>query len=355
MPATSAKNLILPSFELIVNGSPLAIAAETSVIRIGVDEDVNLPNMFTIEVTGLDNQQEIPWLDDPTLSAIGNPVEVKLGYTGELTTLLKGEITSLEPEFVIHRLPNLLIRGYDRRHRLQRGCKTRTFVQRKDSDIAARIASEAGLDAQVTDSEVTHEYVIQANQTDLAFLQQRARQIHYEVGIEDQTLIFRPVANAETEALTLTLQDGLLEFYPRLSSMAQVTEVTVWGWSPEDNDTIVAQAGVGAEVGSMAGENTGATLTENAFGSAIRQISDHPVMNRPEADQLAKAYFNRSILNLITAEGICRGRTDLRAGKVITIDGIGKRFSGQYYVTTTSHRYGPKGYFTHFTARRNAA
>lgn len=355
MPATSSKNLILPSFEIAINGSLLAIDAETHVMRVRVDEDVNLPNMFTIEATGLnDRQTEIPWLDDAALSAIGNPVEIKLGYTGELATLLKGEITGLEPEFVIHRLPNLLIRGYDRRHRLQRGCKTRTFVQQKDSDIASQIASEAGLDTQVEDSQVTHDYVLQANQTDLAFLQQRARQIQYEVGVDDQTLIFRPVANADTEAFTLTLEDDLLEFYPRLSSIGQVTEVTVQGWNPKDKEQIVAQAGAGAEVSTMAGQESGAALAQTAFGSASGQISSYPVTTQAEADQLAQAHFNRSILNLITGEGICRGRTDLRAGKVITIEGIGRQFSGQYYITATSHRYGPRGYFTHFTVRRNA-
>jgi uncharacterized protein len=55
-------------------------------------------------------------------------------------------------------------------------------------------------------------------------------------------------------------------------------------------------------------------------------------------------------------EGICTGRTDLHPGRVIKIDGIGTRFSGQYYVTSTSHRYSQRDpYQTHFVARRNAA
>ena len=49
-------------------------------------------------------------------------------------------------------------------------------------------------------------------------------------------------------------------------------------------------------------------------------------------------------------------RTDLRPGKVIKIDRVGKRFSGQYYVTAVAHRYTPhRGYQTHFTVRRNAS
>jgi uncharacterized protein len=40
---------------------------------------------------------------------------------------------------------------------------------------------------------------------------------------------------------------------------------------------------------------------------------------------------------------------------VVKIEGIGTRFSGSYYVTSTEHAFGPsQGYRTKFSARRNA-
>lgn len=351
---TTAKNS-LPSFEISINGSLLRVDASSQIVRVVMDDDVNLPSMFTIEVTGLNAQQgEIPWIDDPQLSAIGNSVEVKLGYTGKLATLLKGEILGLEPEFAINRPPSLIVRGYDRRHRLQRGCKTRTFLQRKDSEIASQIADEAGLSPEVTDSNVTHDYVLQADQTDLAFLQARARQIQYEVVVEDKTLFFRPVANASSAILTLTLEEDLLEFSPRLSAAGQVSEVNVRGWSFKDKKEVVSKAEAGSEVSLMGGQSSGASLSKNAFGRTAEQWSDRPVASQAEADQRAKARLNQNVLMLVRGEGVCRGRTELRAGKVIKIDGVGKQFSGQYYVTSASHRYGSSGYYTYFTVRRNA-
>ncbi len=356
MPVIKSRKLLLPSFEVSINGDLLPVAAETHVISVIVDDDVNLPSMFTLGLTSLDAQQgSLLWLDDQQLLAVGNAVEVKLGYAGALATLIIGEITGLEPEFIFNRLPSLVVRGYDRRHRLQRGHKTRTFVGKKDSDIAAQIAQEARLDAKIEDSQVEHDYMLQANQTDLEFLQRRARQLQYEVVVEDKTLFFRPVKNAESEILTLTFEDDLLEFYPRLSSMGQVSEVAVRSWNPKDKKEIIGRASTGDEVSKMGGQNSGANLAESVFGATTLMVSDHPVMNQAEADQLAKARFNRDVLALITGDGVCRGRTDLRAGKVIQIDGIGKRFSGRYYVTAASHRYGPRGYYTHFTVRRNAS
>ena len=60
-------------------------------------------------------------------------------------------------------------------------------------------------------------------------------------------------------------------------------------------------------------------------------------------------------LAYISGEGLCIGRTDLRAGKVIKIEGLGRRFSGLYYVTATRHTYTPAaGYRTAITVKRNA-
>src|SRR5438874_4873074 len=226
MPVANPDNPLLPDFDVRINGSPLPVEAMAYVAGVTVDESVELPSMFTLEMTSSDAQkQEVPWIDDQQLFAIGHVVEIKLGYGDGLETLLIGEITALEPEFVFNRLPSLTVRGYDRRHRLQRGRKTRTFVQQKDSDIASQIASEAGLTAQAEDSGTVHDYVLQANQTDLDFLCERASRIQYEVVVENKTLFFRPVANAQSEVLTLTMDDDLLEFYPRLSSAGQVSEV----------------------------------------------------------------------------------------------------------------------------------
>ena len=149
------------------------------------------------------------------------------------------------------------MRGYDRSHRLHKGRKTRTFLQQKDSEIAEQIAGEVGLTGEVVDSKVTHDYVLQANQSDMDFLQERARRLQYEVVVEDKTLHFRPVGNAESELLTITLDDDLLEFSPRLSAMRQVSEVAVRGWDPKEKKEIVGQAKIGDEVSTMGGNTSG--------------------------------------------------------------------------------------------------
>jgi len=353
--AAQSQDISRPAFAITVDSSPLPVAIALQVGRVSVDEDAGLPSMFVIELAGGDSSGETVWIDDGTFT-VGAAVEIKLGYGDALQSLIAGEITGVEPSFTRQRRPMLAVRGHDRRHRLLRGRKTRSFVQQKDSDIAATIASEAGLTAQAEDSQVVHDYVLQPNQTNLEFLQERARRIEYEVVVEDKTLHFRPVQNAQGEVLTLTFDDDLLEFYPRLSTMGQLSEIELRGWSPKDKKEIVATAKGGDEVSTMGGSDSGAAIAQSAFGDAGVLLSDLPVLTQAEADQLVRACFNRAVLDLISGEGVCSGRTDLRPGQVVKIDGIGTRFSGQYYVSATSHRYTPRhAYQTHFAVRRNAS
>jgi phage protein D len=354
MPGTQLRGLFVPGFDVKIEGSTLSAETLAHLLSVTVDDAVDLPSMFTLEFSNSDAARGV-LIQDQAQFDVGKVVEVKLGYNDQLTTLMVGEITGLEATYTSDSLPSLIVRGYDRRHRLQRGRKIRTFVKQKDSEIASKIAQEAGLSPQVTDSKVVHDYVLQANQTDMDFLLERAQQIQYEVTVQDKKLLFQPVANAGNAILTLTLEDDLVEFFPRLSSVGQVSEVRVQGWNPQTKDTILGKAQQGAVTSTMGGTKSGAALVASAFSSAVELVSDSPIVTQAEADQVAIALLNARSLALITGEGVCIGHPDLRAGKVIKIDGLGKRFSGQYYVTSVSHRYGESGYATHFTVRRNAS
>jgi len=355
MEATS-NGPVVTDVDVLINGSPVSAMVLGYMGDVVVDDSVQLPSMFSFTLGSSNAQdQDSPWVDDDLFS-IGNTVEIKMGGEGNLTSLIRGEITSLEPEFLIDKLPVLTVRGYDRRHRLQRGRKTRTFLQKKDSDIASQVGSEAGLSVQATDSGTNLAYVLQANQTDWEFLRERARLIRYEVVVQDKTLLFQPVGNGQSEVLTLDAAHDLLEFYPRFSSCGQATEIKLQSWSVKDKEAVLGNSKPGDEVSTMSGQSSGADIAQSAFGDAIEVISDQPVSTQPEADQLAKARFNDLVLELVTGEGVCRGRADIRAGKVIKITGVGQRFGGQYYVSSAAHRYSPRtGYVTEFTVRRNAS
>lgn len=350
------KERLVPAFAVRVNGAELPPAAAADLLSVAVEDDVEAPGMFELRLVNWDMRRlAVSWADDE-LFAEGNEVAVRMGYVDGLETLIVGEVTGLEPEFRAEEVPLLTVRGYDRRHRLLRGRRSRTFTQVKDSDVARDLAGDAGLKADVEDTGVVHEHLLQDNQTDLEFLEARARRIGFEVVVDDRTLVFRTRRNAAGEALRLDRAADLLEFYPRLSTVGQADRVTVVGWSAKDKDVVTGEASAGDEGTRMAGAASGPEAAANAFGSHASVVVDERVASQAEADQLARGRLREIALDYVRGDGVVKGRTDLKAGTVVRVDGVGRRFSGLYYVVSTRHTYTPeRGYRTAFTVRRNAA
>jgi phage protein D len=354
MTARDHFDTLAPEYSVQVNGAPLPNEALADVISLSVLEDVGAASMFALTLSGWDTvQMRAKWIDD-TLFREGNPVEIGFGYRDNAPPLVSGEITGVEPAFLLAQAPTLTLRGHDRRHRLMRSRRTRSFTNCKDSDIASQLASEAGLRPEVEDSGVTLPYVLQHNQTDLEFLSLRARRIGYDVWVQDRTLRFGPRKTDSSPVLTLHREVELLEFRPRLSTLGQVGKFEVRGWSVQDKKEVIGRAAVGDESRLMGGSESGPAAVRHAFEPATSARVSQPVHGQEEADQLARRGFVEMALGHIRAEGLCIGTPTLRAGSVVKIEGLGERFSGPYYVTSAEHRFGRnKGYRTAFSARRN--
>jgi phage protein D len=355
MPSKPANPTRVPALRLRINGADVSEEIAADLVSATIHDDLDAPGMFTLRLINWDmNKLAVTWADDQRF-AEGGKIEVQMGYVDHVKTILAGEITGLEPEFAADEVPMLTVRGYDRRHRLMRGQRTRTFTKMKDSDIARQVITDAGLSVQATDSGSPVNYVLQHNQSDMEFLQQRASMIGYELAIDGEKILFRPRQNAKSATLTLDRTDDLIEFMPRLSTLAQTGNVVVRGWDVQQKEAVMAKASAGSETTTMGGRTSGPRATSTAFGTASATTIIQPTLTKADADRLAKSQFNTMALAYINGEGLSIGRTDLRAGMVVAINGVGKRFSGAYYIISTRHIFSPdRGYRTAFTFRRNA-
>lgn len=346
----------IPDVAIEVNGRRMPVGFLADLESVTVQEDLDALSMFTLVLNNWDdNQLTVTWSESDLL-AIGAEVTIKLGYLGDLRTVMMGVITGLEPTFTAEQPPMLTVRGYDHGHRLARGRRTRTFAGMTDSQIAGQIAQDAGLTAEVRDTRVVLDYVVQSNASGLEFLRRRAALIGYEVYVQDRVLHFRPPQHDKPALLTMRLNRDLTEFAPRLNSLTQVGKHTVRGWDPASKQAIVGAAYAGIGQVRMGGLASGAALTDNAFGKAAVSGVDTPVQSRAEADLRAAGQFTGHALTFIEGEAECLGNPALRAGAVIGIEGAGATFSGSYYLTSVTHESTQGGeYRTQLGLRRNSA
>ena len=358
MSARDTFDTLTPEAVISINGKPLPNEAAADVAAVTVVEDIDAAGMCTVTIAAWDTVQMKPkWIDD-ALFEEGHPLEVEFGYGDSTDKLFSGEITGLEPDFPHGRPPTLTVRAYDRRHRLMRATRTRSFVQCKDSDIAAQLAGAAGLRADAHDSGAVLPYVLQHNQTDLEFLCARARRIGFEVWVRGRELVFRPPAIGNAAILKLHRDVDLLSFRARLSTLAQVTGTEVRGWDPTAKQVITGHGRPGDESRVMAGAQAaeaGPAHAGRAFDANLGVRVLAPVQTQEEADGVARRGYAEMALRFVTADGTGIGQPKLRAGTVVDIEGVGSRFSGPYYVTATEHVFNKRvGYRTRFAARRNA-
>ena len=342
----------MPKIEIVshiyikINGKEIADPVLSHLLEVTVDQHVHLPGMFTVRLYDSDFA-----LIDVGPFDLQSKIEIASKTPdGKEAILIKGEVTALEPQFGEGMIAELLVRGYDQMHRLYRETKSKTYLNVKDSDLATEIASKAKLSAEVEATRTVYDHIYQNNQSDLSFLMQRAWRIGYECFIEDEKkLIFRKPSSAEPK-VKLTWGDDLLSFTPRMTLTEQVEKVVVKGWDVQQRAAIIGQADKGV-LYPKAGEKELATekLGKKLASGGKMVIVDQAVVSQAEADILAAARLNELSGAFVEAEGTAFRRPDIRAGQVAKLEGLGKRFSGNYLVTSATHVYTNAGFKTTFS------
>jgi uncharacterized protein len=142
---------------------------------------------------------------------------------------------------------------------------------------------------------------------------------------------------------------SLISFQPSLQVANQVAALTVRGWNPQTKGEIKVTVERNEIKGIVTPSKLGIEEPEPAKKSEI--VVDRPIQNEDEAKLLATSRMRQIAEALVEARGKTIGLPDLRSGGKIQINGVGKRFSGVYLVTSTTHTIGEGGYTTDFTAR----
>jgi phage protein D len=279
----------------------------------------------------------------------GKALEVKFGET----RAFDGKITGLEAHYAHTRPPEIVVLAEDRLQDLRMIRRTRTFEDVSDQDVFQRIASDHGLQADVDVNGPTHRVLAQVNQSDLAFLRERARCIDAEVWIESGVLHVQSRARRQGGQATLVYGERLIEFSALADLATQRTALAVSGWDVAAKAAIEEQAdaaALGAELGSL---QSGASLLQRAFGERKERVVHQSPVTGEEARSLAEAHFRAAARRFVTGRGVAEGDAALRAGALVALQGLGPLFDGDYTVVEARHTFDLRdGLRTHFAVER---
>jgi phage protein D len=353
----------VPAFELTI-GSAFSTTDKLDVEEIIVDNLSDGPSMFFAKLNAHEDGGIGAWMDNAQI-ALAEPVEVKMGFypKGKPEKVFKGEVIGWEPIVVGKEPAGISVRGFDKLHRLTRGRRTKPWQDVPFSDAAKEIAGNAKLGTGgVEATSPIQPYIYQPSITDLEMLRLMAARVGYEVRADlDEQLVFAPPAVKGGSVCTLKWGDNLKKFKSRLSTGAQISKVRVTGWDVKKKEFIEEVAGPGDVLSSMKGAKKGPEAASPFEKESEYHLQLSAVYAKEDLKQLAKGAMNLIALNYLIADMEAEGENKVVAGKVVTIEGLGKRFDGEYYVVRSRHILKPNqklpdaGYVLELTARRMGA
>ena len=382
-PEIASPDRYAPEFEVRIEGLELDPSTKNDIIDIKVNRDLEEMSGFDLTLNNWDDVHlKFKHSDSPQFR-LGSRVSVRLGYADQVLTVATGTISTLSPKFADAASPTVGVSGVDGMLRLKdrKPAENEVKIYRNLPDwrIAEQIAQRNHLRIVATQEGPVHDVVVQKNQDDASFLMERAKRLDFDCYLlpdpdsgEDTLYFVKPTDGRDSRPIRVfrlayapglttgpaVLPEGLvpnlLEFTPTLTLSKQVGKLTVRGWDPRTKQpfafTATAEnlpAGQNSADGQSGPETADATL-----GGRQDVVVDAPVTSDQEARELAISLLRERAYEFITATGRVAGLPELRPGDNLEVYGLGKRFSGTYFVKRVEHTLNTSGFFTSFTARR---
>jgi phage protein D len=295
-----------------------------------------------------DNSTGFLYFDRDKLE-FGKSFKVALGSD----VLFEGRVMALEASFPEGRPPEITVLAEDRFQDLRMTRRTRTFSDVSDSDVISQIANEHGLSPSLNLSGPSYKVLAQVNQSDLAFVRERARSLNAELWMEGNSL------NADTRGgrggtpMEMSHGKELREFTVVADLAGQRSSIVVNGWDVAGKSAIQHEASESVIQNELDGDTSGASLLSSALAERKESVAHTVPLTSQEAQAVAEGYYCLIARRFLMGRGIAETSASFRVGAFIKIKNIGPLFSGKYYVSEVRHRFdGAKGLRTEFTAER---
>jgi phage protein D len=308
----------------------------------------------------------------------GEELQLYMGYRQpsggsspqQLTYMMKGQITALDADFPNAGGPILRVRGLNILHRFQKKQYSYIWENMRDSEIAKQLSNKAsgtkpglGIEVRVDENALAKEpiqpIVFMHNMHEILFLFLRARRHGYTLYLVEEKdgspvtpyLYFGPSDSGTGTIYKLEWGKSLLNFHPTLNLTRQVAQVTVKGWNRQTQGLVESTATWG-DAGVRLNLDLKSFLPAQALTERSETLFSPPFDTQEQVKAAARDLLLRHLKEMLPAQGSTVGLPELRAGRIVQIGGLGKRFDGNYFLTETTHTIGSDGYRTTFNARR---
>ena len=251
----------------------------SGLLKLAISE--NTQGLFRCEATFgnwdvSDNPTGFLYFDRRKLD-FGKAFKIKFGAD----SLFDGRIMGLEASFPEGRPPEITVLAEDRFQDLRMTRRTRTFTDVTDAEVMSQIANEHGLSPAISVQGPSYKVLAQVNQSDLAFLRERARSVNAELWMDGSKLNVKPRASRNGSAFEMTHGKELREFTVIADLANQRSTVCVNGWDVAGKSALQHEASDSVISGELNGDTSGASILASALARTERSARAHRPAYRP--------------------------------------------------------------------------
>ncbi len=285
-------------------------------------------------------QGSFPEVDWNTISP-KTPVTVSLGWggRGSMTKMFDGKITKVQTNFSQGKGPTVDVTALGPIHEMKKGTDDRKWPKKSGEkavleDVVREVLDKAGYfnSTEVDGPGLKKQEIVQHKQSDYEFVNKHLTEKYtYRFYTSGATAYFKPESSVGGGSPVATLEygDRLNSFNGQVDESTKIEQVTVRYWDVKKEKEVTAKKGEGKP--------------KKEF--RIRCDS------KSEAEDIAENKHSKLCEPRVNGSGEAEGMPAIVAGKVITLERMGDRFSQNYYITNATHRIGSSGYKTQFQAK----
>ncbi|MBI4660161.1 MAG: type VI secretion system tip protein VgrG [Verrucomicrobia bacterium] len=331
--------------EFTVNVDGAAVERSHQLLAASVTKAANkLAAARLVYLDGSASSSDFP-LSNADTFVPGAEVEILAGAADNPASLFKGIVIRQSLKVRDHAAPQLVVECRHKAVKLTVGRKNAYFFDQTDSDIIGTLLTNAGLDAEVEATSVTHKQQVQYWCTDWDFLLARAEANGKLVMTTDDKVKVQAPVLSGSPVCTLQFGATILEMDAEMDARRQYSAVKSFSWDAAQQSVVEKEAA--NPNASTPGNLAVDTLAEVVALESFRL--QHPAVTEEEAQAWADAEWLRSQMCKVNGRVKCEGIATVQPGDIVTLAGVGDRFNGNAFVTGVRHDFNlVQGWKTNF-------
>ncbi|CAI6081404.1 phage late control D family protein [Cohnella sp. JJ-181] len=345
------RSFFAPSFEILIDGQNLVrLGAAVPSLRV-TSRTGMFSDHFNFRIVNAFDPvaRSLKWMG--SLVDVGKSITINMGYTDRFETVFEGIVTGVGVDYPTGGLPVVSVKGMDKSMLMMRSKQSSQWKDKQASDVVKQIAAKYGLTPVVDDTMTPIPRIEQHRVSDFHFLHSLAFDNERDFMVIGSKLYFKKRNTSAAEVLTLTYGKSLLSYTAEVDISNQVTQVVVRGIDPDTHQAIEAKSRAVDVIGTNG--RSGPNIV-GALSSYLIETEFMEYTTVAAAQKLADSMMHDKAMELVTGSGTCIGLPEMRAGRFIKLENVGRQFSQPMLLSNVTHAIDTSGFVTSFNVEGNA-